>query len=210
MRQRAALLLLLLAVGCQPQKDPTAWLAPSTAPQGGGPGVDLHLRRKGDFLPAVLNVWVEDAAQAHVRTLATYDVNAYGYPSNPYSCYLVACPCDLSCGPAGNAELSAYWPRFWPKSNYGEKVDAASHATSSYSGDTDLLFHWDWKDSSGAVAPNGSYTLWAELSSYPYGGAPTQAPQAHVVVSKNGGGGSAPGTVDQGSGLLSISADWQP
>jgi hypothetical protein len=172
--------------------------------------VDLHLRRKGDFLPAVMNVWVEDASQAHVRTLWTYDVNAYGYASNPYSCFLVGCPCDVSCGPAGNAELTAYWPRFWPKSNYGAKVDAASHATASYSGDTDLLIHWDWNDSSGTPAPNGTYTLWAELSSYPYGQTAATAPQASVTVTKNGASGSAPGTVIQGTGFLAISADWQP
>ena len=209
MRACGWIFLAVVVAGCSPSKDPTTFMGAAAVPTPGptGPGVNLYFLRKGDFLPAVLNVWVEDAGQNDIRTLRTYDTNAWSYSSNPYSVYLFGCPC--SADPLAY-EMAAYWPRYWAKSNGGGLVDAASHATSTYNADTGISVFWDWRDRGGLLVPNGNYTLWVEYSSYLYGGTAPQAPTAHVTVVRNGAPGSAAGTIVQGSAILSLSADWLP
>lgn len=209
MKALALVLLGLMLGACAPAKDPTTFMgvAPQATPTPSGPGVSLQWRRQGDLLPAVLNAWVEDAGGADVVTLSTYDTNAWSYSTNPYSIFMVGCPCG---GDPLAFEMAAYWPRFWAKSNTGALVDAASHATSTYSSDATVSLFWDWKDRSGVLVPSGTYTLWVEYSSYVYGGSAAQAPTAHVAVVRNGSAGSAVGVVDQGTAVQSIGAGWLP
>lgn len=192
---RIAGLALCLSLACAKVHDPTAIFAPlPTAP---ATGVQLKVGRQGDGQAAVTHVWVEDAGGNNILTLSTTNgLNVLSVPNGT--------PLSGFC----SSGMSFYWPSYCG-ANPGNLTDANSHATSVYLSDTLLFYTWDWRDRTGSVVPNGTYTLKAELSGYDYepAGFPVAA-EAAVSVTKNGAAGSAAGTVN--GAWQSINATWNP
>lgn len=187
--------VLLLSSACAKVHDPTAIFAP--LPSAPAVGVQLKLGRQGDGQAAVTNVWVEDAGGNNIYTISTTDgLNVLSVPAGT--------PSSSFC----SAGMAFYWPSYCA-GNPNNYTDANSHATSVYLSDTALFFTWDWHDRNGALVPNGTYTLKAELSGYDYepSGFPIAA-EASVTVSKNGSPGTATGTVT--GAWQNASATWNP
>jgi hypothetical protein len=195
MRARGAVLLALCLFGCAKGMDPTTLLSapplPTPAPQG--PGLRLHVTRKGDGIPAVINIWVEDqAGTANLKTLLTYN------PTATYDCPMPSnCPIEY-----------AWWPGWWALSNDGVLTDGNTSATVAYSADTTLNLFWDWKDHGGLDVGPGTWVVKAEVAGYNYN--PQPGGEAHVTVTRGATPGTAVGVVDSGSQWLAISADWVP
>lgn len=192
---KVGLLLVGLGLACAKVHDPTTIFAP--LPSAPATGVQLKLGRQGDGQAAVTHVWVEDSLGSNILTLSTTDgLNVLSVPNGT--------PIGSFC----SAGMSFYWPNYCA-ANPGNLTDANSHATSVYLSDTQLFFTWDWRDRTGTLVPNGTYTLKAELSGYPYepAGIPVPA-EASVTVTKNGSAGSASGSVS--GAWQSISATWNP
>lgn len=193
--RRAAFGALCLSLACAKVHDPTTIFAP--LPAAPAVGVQLKLGRQGDGQAAVTHVWVEDAGGNNILTLSTTDgLNILSVPTGT--------PASSFC----TAGMSFYWPSYCG-ANPANLTDANTHATSVYLSDSTLIYTWDWRDRTGTLVPNGTYTLKAELSGYPYepAGFPIAA-EASVSVTKNGGAGSATGSVT--GAWQSISASWNP
>lgn len=192
---RVGFLLLCLGLACAKVHDPTTIFAP--LPSAPTTGVQLKLGRLGDGQAAVTHVWVEDSLGSNILTLSTTDgLNILSVPNGT--------PASNFC----SAGMSFYWPNYCA-ANPGNLTDANSHATSVYLSDTLLFYTWDWRDRTGTLVPNGTYTLKAELSGYPYepAGIPIAA-EASVSVTKDGNAGSASGSVN--GAWQSINATWNP
>lgn len=191
----AVALALALNGGCAKMHDPTTIFAP--LPSAPAVGVQLKLGRAGDGQAAATFVWVEDALGNNILTLdATSGSNILSVPPGT--------PPSGFC----SSGMSFYWPSYCT-ANPNNVTDANTHATVVYLADNNLFYVWDWKDRTGAVVPNGTYTLKAELSGYDYEpfGLPVAA-EASVTVTKNGAAGSAAGTAN--GAWQSISATWNP
>src|SRR5665213_128080 len=162
MKCRVAVLLCLSLLGCSSDHDPTIPLAPTT-PVGGGsytgpPGVKLTYGRKGDFIQAIVNVWVQDSGGALVRTLQAFSGNS--------SLSFVPSTCPCLTPPSVEA---GYWPQFWPASNGADpaQLDGIASATLNPGGtDVSVSLFWPWDGHGGAVVPTGRYTLHVEVSGY--------------------------------------------
>ena len=203
----AGLLILLtgLALGCSKSADPTTLLAkipppaavPTPIPPGAA-GVILKFTRSGDFVRAVINVWVQDSLGANVKTLRACSGSA-NYD----------CPFPGPCPSEG-----VHWPLFWPLSNDGALTDGNTSATVVFFGtNTEMTHFWNWTDHSGSLVADGTYTLRVEVSGSEWDPTTTTAAaEAHVDAVKNTSTGSATGTLDANfyNQLQAISATWNP
>jgi hypothetical protein len=195
MRRRFKALVLALAcsAACERVHDPTAILAP--LPGAPAVGVQLKLGRQGDGVAAITYVWVEDSSGNNLLSL----FRTAGFNSLP-----IGTPSQNYC----TGGMRFYWPSYCA-GNPNNVLDAVSSATLVPVSDQVLVYSWDWRDRNGAVVPNGTYKLKAELSGYPYEIASVPYPaEASVTVTKNGASGSATGT--NSGAWQSISATWNP
>lgn len=185
-------------LGCIQHLDPTQIFSP---PPPLAHGVNLTVYRSGDANNTpVVHVWVETSGDTlNVKTLLTTNGGAQYSCTGPNFC-----PCEGPTGAPGNG--NGYWPLFCSTNgNVFPPTDANSSATQSYPFDMPLYFGWDWTDHSGALVPDGTYILHAEVSGYYYG----SPGEASIHVTKNGSPGSATGQSDGAKWKL-ITADWKP